>query len=85
MKNIIDKLMSNQEAKSWEERIEVRFVILHSRMAVTEYGRHQEWFRLEKIEQSKIYPAGITKETALKLAGKTGRVWIKMVRTKRIK
>jgi len=85
MKKIINGLMAKSEQESWVEKTEVCFVILYPRTTETKYGKHQEWFRLRIIEQSKVHPHGITEDTALKLAGKTGKVWKEVSKTLRLK
>ena len=85
MKNIIENLMEKQEKESWEEKSSVYFLISFPKTIKTEHGQRQEYFRMERVEQSRIYPHGITKEMAIAFAGKSGKVWKKYTKVFRLK
>ena len=85
MKNIIETIMEKDEIKSWQEEVNYYYVIVVPKTIKTEHGQKTEYLRMESIVQSREHPRGITKEDAIQFAGKNGKVWVKKIRTKRLK
>ncbi len=90
MKKIFDTLMAKSERESWDERTDVKYTILIPKTIKVNHGNglttnKEEWFRFERIEQSKDFPHGITEKEALGFAGKSGKVWKTTSKIQRLK
>ena len=85
MNSVLNKVLAEDERKSWEATATEAFEIYVGHSFSRERWTDKQWFNRTVPCQTKKYPRGITKKQALQIAGKDGTVYEVITVRQRIK
>ena len=85
MKSVLEKVLAEDEKKSWKEETVESFEIYVRHSFSRKTWTDKQWFNRTVPCQSNEYPWGITEKQALQIAGKGGTVYKVVATRQRIK
>ena len=85
MKSVLEKVLAEDEKKSWKKETMESFEIYVGHSFSRKAWTDKQWFNRTIPCQSNKYPRGITKKQALQIAGKDGTVYKVTATRQRIK
>lgn len=73
LKNVMKKVIAEEERKSWERTEEVFFDIGVRKRTKTEYGHREEWFWKSIPKQDREHAHGIPEDVAVRMGTRVYR------------